>query len=211
MAELEKERVKLAKRDRKEANGLLDAVEAQDVPRVTHLLAIGVNPNARIDYAHPCRVKGWPDGASALAITITIGNVPIVRLLLEAGASTELADVKTKMTPLMYAALMNKLEGAQLLVEWSAKLNAVSKSGKTALSGAAHGGHPAMVQFLVDSGAELNVQDGEGFTALHTAAFEGHLEPTRILLDADAELDLEDKDGDTPAKDALLQKHFEIL
>ena len=59
MAELEKERVKLAKRDRKEANGLLDAVEAQDVPRVTHLLAIGVNPDARIDQAHPCSVKGW--------------------------------------------------------------------------------------------------------------------------------------------------------
>ena len=39
-AELEKERVKLAKRDRKEANGLFDAVGAQDVPRVTHLLAI---------------------------------------------------------------------------------------------------------------------------------------------------------------------------
>ena len=49
MAELEKERVKLARRDRKEANGLLDAVNAQDVPRVTHLLAIGVNPDARID------------------------------------------------------------------------------------------------------------------------------------------------------------------
>ena len=41
MAELEEERVKLAKRDRKEANGLLDAVVAQDVPRVTHLLEIG--------------------------------------------------------------------------------------------------------------------------------------------------------------------------
>jgi hypothetical protein len=40
-AELEEERVKLAKRDRKEANGLLDAVVAQDVPRVTHLLEIG--------------------------------------------------------------------------------------------------------------------------------------------------------------------------
>ena len=44
MAELEKERVKLAKRDRKEANGLLDAVHAEDEPRVTHMLAIGVNP-----------------------------------------------------------------------------------------------------------------------------------------------------------------------
>ena len=51
MAELEAERVKLARRDRKEANGLLDAVNAQDVPRVTHLLAIGVNPDARVDNA----------------------------------------------------------------------------------------------------------------------------------------------------------------
>jgi len=42
--ELEKERVKLAKRDRKEANELLGAVHAEDEPRVTHMLAIGVNP-----------------------------------------------------------------------------------------------------------------------------------------------------------------------
>ena len=34
MAELERERVKLAKRDRKEANGLIDAVNAQDEPIV---------------------------------------------------------------------------------------------------------------------------------------------------------------------------------
>ena len=157
MAELEKERVKLAKRDRKEANGLFDAVGAQDVPRVTHLLAIGVNPDARIDNAHPCSVKVWPNGASALAIAIGRGNVPIARLLLEAGASTELADVKTNTTPLMYAATMNKLEGAQLLVEWSAKLNAVNNVGKTALTHATQEGYTAMVRFLVDSGAELNV------------------------------------------------------
>ena len=190
MAELEAERVKLAKRDRKEANALLDAVFAEDVPRVTHLLAIGVNPDARIDTAQPCSVKGWMDGESALAIAITIGNVPIARLLLEAGASMELADVKTKTTPLMYAAVMNKLEGAQLLVEWSAKLNAVNNVGKTALSLAAQEGFAAVVQFLVDSGADLNAQDGEGMTALHWAAHKGHLEPTRILLDAGAELDL---------------------
>ena len=96
MAELEKERVKLAKRDRKEANGLLDAVEAQDVPRVAHLLAIGVNPNARIDNAHPCSVKGLPDGTSGLSIAIYRGNITIARLLLKAGASTELADVENK-------------------------------------------------------------------------------------------------------------------
>jgi ankyrin repeat protein len=190
MAELEAERVKLAKRERKEANGLLDAVGAQDVPRVTHLLAIGVNPDARIDNAHPCSVKVWPNGASALAIAIGRGNVPIARLLLEAGASTELAVVERKMTPLMAAAVMNKLEGAQLLVEWSAKLNAVNNVGKTALSLAAQEGFAAVVQFLVDSGADLNAQDGEGMTALHWAAHKGHLEPTRILLDAGAELDL---------------------
>ena len=120
---------RLAKRDRKEANGLLDAVIAQDVPRVTHLLAIGVNPDARIDNAHPCSVKGWKDGDCALSIAIFAGNIPIARLLLEAGASTELVGVKEKTTALMYAAVMNNLEGAQLLVEWSAKLNAVNKVG----------------------------------------------------------------------------------
>ena len=159
--------------DNKEANGLLDAVRTQDVPRVTHLLAIGVNPDARIDKAHPWCVKGLSDGTSALSIAIMDGNLPMARLLLEAGASTELATVETKQTPLMFAAGTNKLEAAHLLVAWSAKLNAVSKSGKTALMRAAHKGHAAIVQFLVDSGADINVRDGDGNTALHWAAFNG--------------------------------------
>ena len=71
---VEKERVKLAKRDRKEANGLLDAVEAQDVPRVAHLLAIGVNPNARIDNAHPCSVKGLLRCIDKLACQPSVHN-----------------------------------------------------------------------------------------------------------------------------------------
>ena len=108
MAELEKERVKLAKKDRAEANGLLDAVYAHDVPRVTHLLAIGVNPDAVVDYLYkrPCTVKeGYPDGASALSIAIFRGNTRTARLLYKAGANIEIAVGEDKMTPLLVAAV----------------------------------------------------------------------------------------------------------
>ena len=211
MAELEAAKLELAKQDRAAANGLLDAVAEQDVPRVTHLLAIGVNPNAVIDIAHPCGGEGYPDGTSALTIALAGGNVPIARLLLAAGASTELAEVKRKMKPLMYVAVTNQLEGVKLLVEFCVKLNAVSKVGKTALILAAQEGYGEVVQFLIDSGADLNVQDGAGMSALHWAAQEGQVEATRILLIADAELDLESKLGKTAAKVALLNQHVAVL
>ena len=50
MAELEKERAKLAKQDRKEANGLLEKVIEDDEPRVKQKLGVGANPDAFIDY-----------------------------------------------------------------------------------------------------------------------------------------------------------------
>ena len=52
MAELARARVKLAKKEREEANGLLDKVIEEDEPRVKQKLGVGVNPDAFIDYVN---------------------------------------------------------------------------------------------------------------------------------------------------------------
>ena len=46
------EAVKLAKKERKEANGLLEKVIEEDEPRVKQKLGVGVNPDAFIDYVN---------------------------------------------------------------------------------------------------------------------------------------------------------------
>ena len=44
--------MKLAKKERKEANGLLEKVIEEDEPRVKQKLGVGVNPDAFIDYVN---------------------------------------------------------------------------------------------------------------------------------------------------------------
>ena len=91
MAEVEKERVKLAKKDRKEANELLVAVGKQDEARVRRLLGIGHNPDAAESATRPSGVREMKDGWSALVLALMQGNLVIARLLLVAGATVDVA------------------------------------------------------------------------------------------------------------------------
>ena len=205
MSKLAAAKLELAKKDRKEANDLLYKVIVGDEPRVKQLLGVGVNPDAFIDSANPCRGgKGLSDGMSALSIAIVKGYIRLARYLLKAGASTELAIVKSKLTPLILAVQNNNIEMAELLVKWRVKMNAVDKIGATALIHAAKKGHVAMTQFLVDNGADLNVQTVAGNTALHYAAKKGHIDFIRILIKAGVNVDLENGKGNTPAKNAVM-------
>ena len=216
MAELAAAAVKLAKKDREEANALLDRVIEQDLPRVKQLLGLGTNPDALIDQAHPCSrctigAEDVPNGTSALTITIVRNNLAIARQLLKAGASTELADVRSTMTCLMVAASNNNTISAELLMKWKANVEAVTANGSTALIIATGRGHAAMVRFLVDHGADPDVQSDAGDTALHYAAEKGHVEAARALLQAGASCDLDNGKGNTPAKYTILNEHFTVL
>jgi ankyrin repeat protein len=94
MSKLAAAKLELAKKDRKEANDLLYKVIVGDEPRVKQLLGVGVNPDAFIDSANPCRGgKGLSDGMSALSIAIVKGYIRIARYLLKAGASTDRKSV----------------------------------------------------------------------------------------------------------------------
>src|ERR1044071_4175709 len=72
------------------------------------------------------------------------GNADVVKHFLAAGMDPE---VRTKdgQTPLMVAALENKLDVAKLLLEHGADVNAKNKYNGTALMSAAWKGHAEMV------------------------------------------------------------------
>ena len=70
------------------------------------------------------------------------------------------------------------------LVAAGADPNATGEDGRTALMGAAVGGHAETVQALVAAGADANATGKDGRTALMEAAARGHAEIAQALITA---------------------------
>jgi ankyrin repeat protein len=144
------------------------------------LLAKGANPNVRLVRS---AVSGSVGGADAtpFLMAAAAGDVPTMRLLVEGGADSTLAN-KAKVTPLMAAAGLlrsedfteeerrNALEAVKLMVELGADVNAVNELGRTALHGATNLGANDVIQYLVEHGAKLDVRDKYQQTPLSIAS-----------------------------------------
>jgi ankyrin repeat protein len=157
---------------------------------VQALLDHAADPNARVEKAPP-RVgytasKACPIGATPFLLAAMAGEVEIMRLLLEAGASPLLA-AKDRTTPLMAAAGIRRnlaeskvtedrsLEASRLVLDLGADVNAVNDEGETALHGAAHIKSEVLVRLLADHGAHLDRENKQGHTPLFLA--EHYLHP----------------------------------
>jgi ankyrin repeat protein len=66
------------------------------------------------------------------------------------------------------------MNAVRLALELGGDVHAVNKDGNTALHGAAHIRHDALIQFLVDRGAAVNVRNARGLTPLMVAEGSGH-------------------------------------
>ena len=87
----------------------------------------------------------------------------------------------------------------RLLVESGINLNAVDKTGQTALHYAAKTGNLAAIDILCSLGANPNIpSDWIGETPLHIAAALGHPEMIKVLISSGADPSLKRKTGDTP-------------
>jgi ankyrin repeat protein len=153
------------------------------------LIEHGADVNARLKNG-----KGGPGsysraGATPFLMAAATADVVYMRLLLELGADSRLANTDN-CTPLLVAcgigvggAAANEvagtepdvLEAAQLLLDRGADVNAVDANGETAMHGAAYKNLPKVVQFLADKGAKIeiwNKKNKYGWTPLMIA--EGH-------------------------------------
>ena len=88
-------------------------------------------------------------------------------------------------------------------LESGADVNAVDRSGGTALHQAAVNRHVPIVKVLLAAGADAKIADSAGRTALHLAARYLQPEIAKLLLDAGADVDALDTEGNTPLLDAI--------
>ncbi|XP_044764260.1 ankyrin repeat domain-containing protein 50-like isoform X2 [Coccinella septempunctata] len=142
-------------------------------------------------------------GQAALHVAARLGQTEVVKVLLEAGAGVDEADIDG-WTPLRAAAWGGHTEVVELLVKHGCTLDSVDAENRTALRAAAWSGHEEIVKILLQHGAEVNLTDHEGRTALIAAAYMGHNEIVDHLLDYGADINHADADGRTALSVAAL-------
>ncbi len=159
-----------------------------DPPTLKALLDGGADPN---------KISTDPSHQSALFQAVLSRNDDAIRLLLEHGADTAIADSHGN-TPLQIAAGNDELQAAELLVKAGADVNARNEDGKTPSHLAAEDGHADLARLLLESKANPNAQDNSGDTPLYDAAAFGRVDIVRLLLQYHADPNVQDKQGQTP-------------
>jgi uncharacterized protein len=169
-------------------------------PAVVELLAAkGANVNARA-----------ARGQTALMWAVAQKHPEVVKVLLANGADIHArSDSWTEVmavpphgyldynraiphgsdTALMFAARVDDLASARLLVAAGANVNDEDAWGVSAVVLAAHSGFTDVVEFLLEKGANAN-SDRAGFTALHEAIMRRDENLVKVLLDHGADANL---------------------
>ncbi|NWW76037.1 PP16A phosphatase, partial [Climacteris rufus] len=194
---------------------LLEAAARHDAEEVRQFLESGISPDL-------CN----EDGLTALHQCCIDDSLPLVQLLLDAGATVNARDTEL-WTPLHAAATCGHLRLVRLLVQRGADLLAVNSDGnmpydlcedeatldclesamaergitQERIEEARAATERSMLQEireLLRDGADLEAPRGHGATLLHVAAANGYLEAAELLLEHGARTDSRDEDGWQP-------------
>jgi ankyrin repeat protein len=166
-----------------------DTLGSMDI--IAKLLARGARVDIPLRAQVPYRTKLDRGGDGVLGPGTTpllraakAGDVPVIKMLLEKGASPHTITTRGSVNAVMMAANVaareedmtgrNKtqqeaIESIRLLLAAGTDINGADTQGRTALHGAALWGMTDVVKFLHANGADLNVKDTRGFTPLDTA------------------------------------------
>jgi ankyrin repeat protein len=173
---------------------LVDAVKHRDEKAFAALMRTRVDVNAT-----------QPDGATALAWAIHLGEVRMADALLNAGANINTADEYGE-TPLTLAAANGDAGLVQRLLDAGASPLAARWNGETVVMIAAGTGSLAAVRQLARGGADVNAAEPRGGqTALMWAAAEGHGDVVAGLIELGANVDAVSKAGFTPLVFAVIK------
>ena len=130
------------------------------------------------------------------------GHSKVVRLLLEHGADVD-SESHFGETPLFFLSESNgNLEIAQVLLDYGADPNILSKSGQNSLYRALLTGYQGHIQLLLKYGADPNVRDDAGRTLLHVSSRKGDSKVVQALLELGVDVNSRNNRGRTPLQEA---------
>jgi ankyrin repeat protein len=166
---------------------LLEAVKRRDTKAFAALLRAKADVNAV-----------QPDGATALAWAVHLGERRMAEALLDSGAKANTTDEYGE-TPVTLAAANGDAALVQRLVAAGGNASAARWNGETAVMIAAGAGSLEAVRQLVLDGADVNAAEPRGGqTALMWAAAEGHRDVVAGLVELGANVDAASRTGFTP-------------
>jgi ankyrin repeat protein len=163
----------------KEPQNIVEAAKNKNIEAVQRFLDQGVSPDST-DPAdeYGCRPLGW---------AAANGDIDIVRLLLERGASIDCAN-KFGETPLAIAVGHGKLDVACLLIEKDADINYKDRNENTPLMHCAFYNKTEAVCLLLEKGAKIDLQNNWGYTALREAIWRGNQQVIQLLIEKGADI-----------------------
>ena len=123
------------------------------------------------------------DGSTPLQRSVQYGHQQLTKVLVEQGASVDLAD-NYGWAPLHYAAMNGKEDAVSFLLEKGADVDRKAHQGETPLHWAVNNNQEKTAVLLVRHGARLNALDDLGRTPLDIAVKMGHASLQRTLREA---------------------------
>ena len=99
---------------------------------------------------------------------IVAGNIEAVKQLIASGTDVNEIEPGSGSTPLMTAALLDRVEIAKLLLDAGASIDSKNYDGSTALHTAAFFCRTDMVKLLLEKGADKSIRNSSGATALES-------------------------------------------
>ncbi|KAI5651337.1 ankyrin repeats (3 copies) domain-containing protein [Phthorimaea operculella] len=149
------------------------------------------------------------EGAPPLWCAAAAGHLPLVRLLVRAGANVN-STTRTQSTPLRAACFDGHYDIVKFLVENGADIEIANRHGHTCLMIACYKGHIRIAKYLLSLNADVNRKSVKGNTALHDCAESGSLHIMKMLLGHGATMDV-DSYGMTPLLAASVTGHTHIV
>jgi ankyrin repeat protein len=179
---------------------LLEAVRRRDDKAFAALLKAKADVNA-----------AQPDGATALAFAVHLGERAMAEALLGAGANPNAADEYGE-TPVTLAAANGDAALLNRLLTSRGDARAARWNGETALMIAAGAGSLESLRELASHGADVNAAEPRGGqTALMWSAAEGHSAVVAGLIEMGARVDAASKTGFTPLVFATMKDDAESM
>jgi ankyrin repeat protein len=152
------------------------------------------------EYTAPRMCINTPGGSklnTPLHLAVQSGDLPTVKLLVEAGANLEARNIRL-CTPLHWAIKHNKSDIATYLIAHGADIEAARVRLETPLKYAICQGNQTITQTLLAAGAKPNKPTCEKKSPLHSAAAHGSVAIVQNLLDAGADVNVRSAYGSTP-------------